>query len=115
MLAKDLKIKHIKLQREFLISVFNNMLNYPNGNGNTAYVYEGYIFPEVIAYFQKEGFRINEITSDAKSTACYPSYLFTISDDISLSENDQKAAEDINCSSENISIFSLPLSNYIIP
>ncbi len=100
MLAKELKIQNIKRQREFI----TGLLEHPKQDGNTACVYYGYVFPEVIAYFQEEGFRVDEVSSGTDTSQFYPVYLFTISDKLTLNKDEKEKAEKIDCSFERDSM-----------
>lgn len=93
MLAKENKIKSIKRQREFI----RKQLERPHEDGDTAYCYAGHILPEVIAYFNAEGYKVELITSDMLTAAVkgLPIYLFTISDDVVLSDEELKEAEEV--------------------
>lgn len=93
MLAKEIKIGNIKRQREFI----EDQLKHPNKDGNTAYRYVGQVLPEVIAYFEGEGYCVEHITSDMLTAATngLPVYLFTIRDDVILNDKELKAAEEV--------------------
>ena len=100
MLAKEIKIRNLKQQREFIRRMLELHKSIPEIDGNTAYCYEGELFPEVIEYFEKEGFTIRQFFSadgewEAVSDEGFPMYLFTIDDEIELSEEEMKQAEDM--------------------
>lgn len=97
MLAKELKIKNIKRQREFIQEQIEKMLKHPNEDGNTAYPYVGYVFPEVIDYFKGEGFAVKRVNSEMliAATKGVPAYLFIVSDEVKLSEEEMKEAEEV--------------------
>lgn len=97
MLAKEVKIKNIKRQREFIKDQLEHRLNHQNEDGNTAYSYVGHVLPEVIDYFKAEGYKVERITSDMLTAATkgLPVYLFTISDEVVLNDEELKAAEEV--------------------
>lgn len=92
MLAKDVKIRNLKRQREFIRKQLSP--TEPRKDGNPAYRYAGHIYPEVIKYFEDEGYVITEVHSDMLTAAAngLPVYLF-IPKDIKLSEEEMKQAE----------------------
>ena len=94
MLAKEIKIKTLKKQREFIREQLN-VFPTNRSDGNSGYIYVGYIHPEVIKYFESEGFVVTCVKSDLLSalTKGMPVYLFTIGD-IELSEEELKQAEE---------------------
>ena len=97
MLAKEVKIKNFKRQREFIKEQLENRQENLREDGDTAYRYIGHIFPEVIGYFESEGFDIKKNESELllASTKGLPVYTFTIRDDVVLNEEELKAAEEI--------------------
>ena len=103
MLAKEIKIKNLKQQREFIESELKCLSLFPRNNGNPSYVYIGNLFPEVSEYFEQQGFVVSQVmTLDGNSevltdTGC-PAYLFTISDELMLSEEELKEAEEVEIS-----------------
>lgn len=92
MLAKELKIKTLKKQREFI----QDQLSHANtrNDGDTAYRYVGHVYPEVIKYFESEGFVVTQVHSDLLSALVkgMPVYLFTVGD-VELSEEELEQAE----------------------
>lgn len=92
MLAKDVKIRNLKRQREFIRKQLSNAEQ--RKDGNPAYRYAGHIYPEVIKYFEDEGYVITEVHSDMLMAAAngMPVYLF-VPKDIKLSEEEMKQAE----------------------
>lgn len=92
MLAKELKIKTMKRQREFILRQLSNADN--RDDGDTAYRYVGHIYPEVIEYFENEGFVVTQVNSELMSAISrgLPVYVFTVGD-IKLSEEELKRAE----------------------
>ena len=95
MLAKKLKIQYLKRQREFIKEQLECMLSDPNVDGNATYRYVGHLLPEVIRYFEDEGFTITRIRSDSviSRTEGKTLYLFTISDDVALNDDERTEAE----------------------
>ena len=91
MLAKQQKIKHIKIQKKFI----KERLKYVAKDGNPAYRYVAQVLPEVIDYFRNEGYNVERITSDTlkAKTIGLPVYLFTISDDVVLTDEELKQAD----------------------
>ncbi len=71
------------------ILLFKNNFTY------TVYMYTGHLHPEVIKYFEEEGFTITKLQSDILNlvTKGLPTYLFTVSDEIVLSDEELKEAE----------------------
>ncbi len=92
MLAKEIKIKTIKRQREFITEQLASTVN--REDGDCAYTYVGYIYPEVIQHFKSEGFTVKPVESDLMlaMTKGVPIYLFTVG--IGLSEEELKQAEE---------------------
>ena len=97
MLAKDIKIQNLKRQREF---IREQLLTKAAGfayDGDVAYTYVGYIFPEVKMYFEGEGFDVEEVyveELDAKFGG-KPIHLFTPRDNIKLTADEQTMAEEV--------------------
>ncbi len=90
MLAKEIKIKTLRRQREFI----EKQLNASKGDGDTAYRFVGHVYPEVIEYFEKEGFIVTKVESDVLNMMSrgLPVYLFIVGD-IKLSDEEMKEAE----------------------
>ena len=101
MLAKEIKIKTLKKQREF---IEKQLAHIPTGreDGDSAYRYVGHIYPEVIKHFESEGFVVTLVKSDMLSalTKGMPVYLFTVGD-IELSEEELKQAEEYEAETED--------------
>ena len=95
MLAKELKIKTLKKQREFIKEHVKNGDGSPDGD--TSYIFIGYVYPEVIEYFHSEGINAEEIKSDILTaiTGGRPIYLFTVGD-VTLTEEEYQEAEAYN-------------------
>lgn len=93
MLAKDVKLNNLKTQREF---IKNKILEAKlQENGNPSYIYEGYIYPENVDYFEKEeGFDILLFDTERMiiATRGKPVYLF-IPKKLQLTEEELKQAE----------------------
>ena len=92
MLAKELKIKTLKKQREFIKEQLSH--GDVRRDGDTAYRYVGHIYPEVIAYFESEGFSVKKVESDLMTalTKGMPTYIFVVGD-VKLTEEELQAAE----------------------
>lgn len=92
MLAKELKIKTLKKQRKFI----KDQLSHADaGNdGNTAYRYAGHVYPEVIKYFESEGFVVTQVHSELLTALAngMPVYLFAVGD-VELSEEELEQSE----------------------
>ena len=101
MLAKELKIQNLKRQREFIKSNVELMIKEPDKDGDTTFVYVGHVLPEVITYFEKEGFCVEKVSAGTIETRYLPAYLFTISDQTILNEDEEKTAEKVDCSCES--------------
>lgn len=95
MLAKEIKIKTIKQQREFIENWIKKLVDHQK-DGDASFPYCGHIYPEVVKYFEEEGFKVDKITSDTifPITKGKPIYLFSVQDDITLSDEEQKQAEE---------------------
>ncbi len=91
MLAREMKIKTIKQQREFIKAA----LSAYRKDGNPSYSYVGQVYPEVVHYFEKEGYFVTKLNFEGLlvRTAGQPVYRFTISD-FHLTDDEFKEAED---------------------
>ena len=67
MLAKELKIKTLKKQREFIEEQLS--LADTRKDGDTSYTFVGHIYPEVIKYFEEEGFVVTRVPHSDMLTA----------------------------------------------
>lgn len=78
MLAKDYKKITMQTQREFIEKKLDDALS--SENGNTAVVYTGCLYNEVIEYFQQNGHDVRLIKSDAliAKNNGMPSYLIQV-------------------------------------
>lgn len=92
MLAKEIKIKNLRKQREFIEKQLSHTTS--KEDGDTAYRYVGHVYPEVIEYFENEGFMVTKIESDMLTmmTKGLPVYLFTVGE-VKLSDEEMKEAE----------------------
>lgn len=110
MLAKELKIKNIKKQREWLKKhLLETIANQEDGDCTIIYI--GQIFPEVIKYFEDEGFIVTPINTERilAQHKGMPTYRFTIGD-IVLSKEELNQDEEYELSeedkkSENMELF----------
>lgn len=95
MLAKEIKIRTIKQQREFIENVIDKTVA-KQSDGGCTFRYIGYVYPEVIKHFEEEGFKVEINTSDGVliQTHGLPLCIFTVRDDITLSDEEQKQAEE---------------------
>ena len=100
MLAKEIKIKNLKQQREFIESELKCLSLFPRNDGDPSYLYIGNLFPEVSEYFEQRGFDVSQVmtldgSSEVLTDTGYPVYLFTISDELILNGNELKEAEEV--------------------
>ena len=95
MLAKKLKIRNIKQQREFIKYQLEMLLENPREDGRVDYQFIGYIFPEVIDYFHEQGFNVEITKVESGQAKIYGRsvYIFTPSDEIKLSEEEIERSE----------------------
>lgn len=93
MLARELKIKNLKTQREFIQKQIISRARMEDGCVFCNYV--GYIYPEVIEYFEKEGFVITKIESELLTAinGGLPTNIITVGD-FKLTEEELQEAED---------------------
>ena len=93
MLAKETKIHNLIHQRNFI----EVQLGLFNKDGDPAYRYAGYLYPENREYFEKEGYDVTIIASaDAlKITKGLPLNIFTPSDEIILTPEEVTTSETI--------------------
>ena len=93
MLAKDTKINTLIIQRDFIES----RLRCIGEDGDSSYRYAGYIYPENRKYFEEEGYDITTITSieALQITQGLPLNIFTPSDEITLTEEEELISETI--------------------
>ena len=95
MLAKEMKIKNLKRQREFI----KKQLSASREDGVTSYPFVGDILPEVKIYFESEGYTITPVKSDIllALTKGQPVHLFKINPDYRISrlnDEEEKQAEE---------------------
>lgn len=98
MLAKSLKIKNLKRQREFITGMIMNLINNPPRDGNTSFLYMGTIFPENWEYFKNEGFDILQLnfieyTAEAKGM---PIFRISVKSELTLDDEEMKLANNVN-------------------
>lgn len=88
MLAKELKIKHLKEQRE----IIEKGLIRSKG----CYIYVGEIFPENIEYFESQGFEVSIIAVEMLEAlrGGKTTWLISIDSELKLSEEEMKQAEE---------------------
>ena len=88
MLARESKILNLINQRNFIES----HLMMIGEDGNPAYRYVGYLYPENRKYFEDEGYDVTIIMSNDMlvETIGFPVNIFTPREDISLSEDEEK-------------------------
>ena len=93
MLAKELKIKTILKQRQFIENMI--LMKSKNNDGDPACPYVGHLYVENIQYFKDMGFDVKYVESDALKADFkgLPAYIFTPSDEIVLSDEEMKEAE----------------------
>jgi len=99
-LAKEIKIKTMKKQREFIEEKLSEMGK--RDDGDSCYRYLGQLYPENIAYFENEGYKVTHVECDAliAQTQGLPVYLFAVGD-IELTEDELKEAESIDIGEES--------------
>lgn len=95
MLGKQIRIKNIKRQREFIRRQLNHLLHTGRKDGDTQYRYLGEVLPEVKEYFKKEGFDVIVYDSDVimAETKGMPINLFVPSRTLNLTEEELREAE----------------------
>lgn len=116
MLAKETKIHNLIHQRNFI----RVMLKAPKKDGDPAYRYYGYVYPENREYFKKEGYDITTITSleALKITEGLPLNIFTPCEEITLTAEEETTSERIATELANISedfreSFSAEMENFL--
>lgn len=95
MLAKELKIKTLKKQREFIKRELSDMAD-NSADGNVYYLYIGNLYSDVIEYFEKEGFDVKRIEYPERCfevTKGLPAHLFTIKN-THMNEKERVQAEE---------------------
>jgi len=102
MLAKVIKIANLKKQREFILEQILT-ISETNTDGDISYLYTGYLFPEVRSYFENEGFKIEDFFNekDGISTEFCTHHLFTIRDNLKLTDNEFNEAENFDYITED--------------
>ena len=96
MLAKELKIKTLKKQREYIEKKLRQAAK--SNDGDLSYIYVGYLHPEVENYFKEEGYDVDRVLSERLKVAFKgrPVYLFTPQARIELTDEEKKQAEEYN-------------------
>ena len=90
-LAKEMKIRNLKLQREVIREELKNSFF----EGEASYTYIGDVFSENVEYFQNvEGFDVRKIDNDdvRKEFGGYPLYVFSAAN-VELTEEEKVVAE----------------------
>ena len=98
MLAKEIKIKNLMVQRKFITEQLKLRLENPCMDGDSTYNYIGYIFPENIKYLEDEGFSITKssyVFNGRTGNFTLVSYYIHPSDNITLSEKEIAESEKI--------------------
>ena len=92
-LAKEMKIRTIKTQRETVIHRLENAVQNEEKGGFVQAIYEGTLYPEVKAYLVKEGFEVREVKAKDEFLGCVT--IITIAKVLStdLEEEDLEEAE----------------------
>ena len=95
MLAKEIKIQNVKKQRTFIEHQLTEN-SVVNKDGDISYSYVGYLFPEVRKFFENKGFVITDFISNeiAVHTQGRTIHVFTLSDELTLSDEDWEEAEE---------------------
>jgi len=101
MLAKETKIHNLIHQRNFIRA----MLEAPKKDGDPAYRYSGYVYPENREYFEKEGYDITTLTSTEalKITDGLPLNIFIPCENIILTPEEETTSKRIATERINIS------------
>ncbi len=96
MLAKELKIRTLMKQRNYIEDSINR--SQYNVDGDTSIIYVGKIYPENLAYFKGQGYAVDTYSSDAilKSAGGRPINLIYISADVRLSKEEIERSQEIN-------------------
>ena len=91
MLAKEMKIKNLRLQREVIREELKNSFF----EGEASYTYLGEVFPENVKYFQEvEGFEVTKLDSEEirREYEGRPLYVFSAAN-VELNEEEMEEAE----------------------
>jgi len=93
MLARKLKISTLKRQQNFIQERLEALGN--SKDGNIAFTYVGHLYPEVKRHFELQGFDIKTVRSDSLEALTYgiPVYIFTPSNEITLTDTELEEAE----------------------
>lgn len=113
MLAKELKIKTMKLQREFIEGQLSHVEC--REDGDTSYRYVGVIYPEVIHYFEEEGFTVTKVQNDLLTamTKGNPVYVFSVKEDLKLTDKELKEAETYEAKKEDEDAFDDDMPDFL--
>lgn len=97
MLAKKQKIGNLKLQQKAIDKKSSSC------NG-AAFAYVGEVYPENKRHFKEEGYDIKEVPMEycAAITGGLPLYIFKVSEDITLTEEEMEQAENVETKAEAI-------------
>lgn len=94
MLAKEIKIRNLKKQRNFIEKDLLKVMSLRE-DGDVVYYYRGHLFQEVKEYFENEGFNVERIDPPGKLASILgggmPVYCFTLKD-IELTEEELEQA-----------------------
>lgn len=92
--ARRIKIQTVAVQRELIAKQLSHTCLSPDGS--TEYSYAGHVYPENIQYFENNGWTVKKIESEMLTIQYKgaPVYLFTVSDDIVLTEEEMEEAEE---------------------
>ena len=93
MLAKEQKIKNLKIQREYLKKKLMNC-------GGASYSYVGKIFPENEKFLKNEGYNVDLVGTNLISTQGLPLYHISVRSDITLTEEEIAQAESVVTTTE---------------
>ena len=90
MLAKDIKIKRLKRQRDFIEMHLQNMVYRDIDEG--IFTCLGMVYKENIVYFQKQGFIVQQMRLRSEEGITYEAYAF-IPEDVELTPEELQQAE----------------------
>lgn len=95
MLARKLKVMTLEKQKRYLIDKLTEGAK-KSKDGNAMFVYSGTLYPEVINYFKKEGFKITLVKSELLCAMHHgmPTYLFEVCEDIELTAEEKIESEE---------------------
>ena len=92
----QLKVTRYMTQRAYLEGMLNHHIENPSNDGDFSESYIGHLFPENVLWLNENGIKVHteRITDASHKFFCYELNLFTIADDIILSEEDVKKSEE---------------------